>query len=270
MEKNLYLLPTDKPSRLIIYSALLNEFRLLAEPIEDWKHKRNVYVTSDEEPKYKDFYITDGTQIYYCNTLNPTRNNHYKKIILTTDPDLIKNGIQAIDDEFLEWFVRNPSCEKVDFNSIPRCCGRCNGEDDLCYSDMTCDNHKERGCEICYGKRVEYLITIPKEESKQETLEEAAGRIRKKLIYAPIGIIPNFNDGFEEGTKWQQEQDKNKYNEEEVKSFLNSIISEIGLRKENIEKNQDKMPIHLLEGGLMAFESSIDVIKESFEEFKKK
>jgi hypothetical protein len=60
------------------------------------------------------------------------------------------------------------------------------------------------------------------------------------------------------------------YSEEEVKSFLNSIISEIGIRKENIEKNQDKMPIHLLEGGLIAFESSIDVIKESFEQFKKK
>lgn len=28
----------------------------------------------------------------------------YKKIILTTDQDLIKDGVQAIDDEFLEWF----------------------------------------------------------------------------------------------------------------------------------------------------------------------
>ena len=27
-----------------------------------------------------------------------------KKIILTTDPDLIKNCVQAIDAEFLEWF----------------------------------------------------------------------------------------------------------------------------------------------------------------------
>jgi hypothetical protein len=38
----------------------------------------------------------------------------YKKIILTTDTGLIKNGIQAIDDEFLEWFVKNPSCEWVE------------------------------------------------------------------------------------------------------------------------------------------------------------
>jgi hypothetical protein len=38
-----------------------------------------------------------------------------KKIILTTDGDLIKDGIQVIDDdEFLEWFVKNPSCERVE------------------------------------------------------------------------------------------------------------------------------------------------------------
>ena len=266
MKKNLYLLPTDKPSRLIIYSILLNEFRLLAEPIEDWNHKRHIYITSDEEIKEGDWvikkygtkfpeskanevlqvnkintnngYLPNGNYYNFSNYLTvvvydrpfqgsndndisrKSFNNGFKKIILTTDPVLIKNGLQAIDDKFLEWFVMNPSCEKVDFNSISRCCGRCNGEDDLCFTDMTCDNHKERGCEICYGKRVEYLITIPKEGPKQETLGEAAERIRKKLIYAPIGIIPNFNDGFEEGTKWQQEQDKKMYSAEELKSWL--------------------------------------------------
>jgi hypothetical protein len=30
-----------------------------------------------------------------------------KKIILTTDLDLIKDGVQSIDNEFLEWFVKN-------------------------------------------------------------------------------------------------------------------------------------------------------------------
>jgi hypothetical protein len=41
-------------------------------------------------------------------------NNKPKKIILTTDQDLIKDGVQAIDDDFLEWFVKNPSCEEVE------------------------------------------------------------------------------------------------------------------------------------------------------------
>ena len=109
----------------------------------------------------------------------------HKEILLSTDDSLIKDGVKAIDDEFLEWFVKNPSCEKVDFNSIPRCCGRCNGEDDLCYSDMTCDNHKERGCEICYGKRVEYLITIPKEELK--TSEEWQKQFPDTKVIDPDG-----------------------------------------------------------------------------------
>jgi hypothetical protein len=38
----------------------------------------------------------------------------YKKIIMTTDPKLIKDGIQVIPNEFMEWFVKNPSCEEVE------------------------------------------------------------------------------------------------------------------------------------------------------------
>jgi hypothetical protein len=33
---------------------------------------------------------------------------------LATDQDLNKDGVQAIDDEFLEWFVKNPSCENIE------------------------------------------------------------------------------------------------------------------------------------------------------------
>ena len=43
------------------------------------------------------------------------------------------------------------------------------------------------------------------EEPKQETLEEAAER-----------LAIHFNIDFNAGAKWQQEQDKNKYSEEEV------------------------------------------------------
>jgi len=34
-----------------------------------------------------------------------------------------------------------------------RCCGRCDGVNDLCVADMVCDNHDVKGCEICFGKR---------------------------------------------------------------------------------------------------------------------
>lgn len=34
-----------------------------------------------------------------------------------------------------------------------RCCGRCDGVNDLCFTDMDCDEHEVQGCEICFGKR---------------------------------------------------------------------------------------------------------------------
>jgi hypothetical protein len=139
--KNLFLLPTDKPSRLIIYSTLLNEFRLLDKPIEDWKHKKNIYITNDEEIKEGDYGILGKTILSYHQMHKKWGMPQGKKIILTTDKDLIADGVQSIPDEFLEWFVKNPSCESVEVK---------------CYSKFN------------DGDFTDYKIIIPKEEPKQE------------------------------------------------------------------------------------------------------
>ena len=34
-----------------------------------------------------------------------------------------------------------------------RCCGMCDGVNDICVTDMICQKHSEEGCEICYGSR---------------------------------------------------------------------------------------------------------------------
>ena len=135
--KNIHILPTDKPSRLIIYSTLLNEFRLLNEPIEDWKHKKNIYITSDEEITNCDCYVINVVgEISRRTVFKPIKvtedivrkeplitypnGGWCKKIILTTDVDLIKDGVQAIDDEFLEWFVAktNDSGKPIDIVKV--------------------------------------------------------------------------------------------------------------------------------------------------------
>lgn len=41
-----------------------------------------------------------------------------KKIILTTDADLVKDGVKAIPDDFLEWFIKNPSCEYIEVKPL--------------------------------------------------------------------------------------------------------------------------------------------------------
>ena len=110
------------------------------------------------------------------------------KIILTTNKLLIKDGVQAIDDEFLEWFVNNPSCEEVEVER----------EKAIGYA-----GDRQR---TFYGG---YKIIIPKEEPKQETLEEAAERYWAKQPYN--------EDAFMEGAKWQQERS---YSEGEVINFL--------------------------------------------------
>ena len=197
--KNIHVLPADKPSRLIIYSILLNEFRFLNEPTEDWKHKRHIYITSDEKLPYDDsifdtgaFYHKDASgtaHIITKNTFKPNP-NFCKRIILTTDQDLINDGVQAIDDEFLEWFVKNPSCEEVEVEKTYVT------NSGLGYREYAVLDSNFKVIEINanipqtlyylgkitalypYEYDINYKIIIPKEEHKQEiTIEEIEQQI---------------------------------------------------------------------------------------------
>lgn len=31
-----------------------------------------------------------------------------------------------------------------------RCCGRCDGHNDICVSDQVCDSHDKEGCTVCW------------------------------------------------------------------------------------------------------------------------
>jgi hypothetical protein len=80
----------------------------------------HIYITSDEEIKEGDWvYRFNSKDIFKVDSfllhlLKLGSTETCKKIILTTDQDLIADGVQAIDDEFLEWFVKNPSCEFIE------------------------------------------------------------------------------------------------------------------------------------------------------------
>jgi hypothetical protein len=197
--KNIHLIATDKPSRLIIFSTFFNEFRLLDNPIHDWKHKQHIYITSDEEIKEGDWYLING-QSYSKYDGHFTLGIDCKKIILTTDTDLIKDGIQAIDDEFLEWFVKNLNCEFVEV-----------------IHKFDEDWSEESGAfEIDY-----YKIIIPQEE-KQETLEEVAFRRAVERRWHPNSLdtrrVGNeIIESVKFGAKWQAER---MYSEEEVLELL--------------------------------------------------
>ena len=124
--KNIYLLPTGE-SRLSLNRSY-RDFSVGTEAGEpywiysDYKHFHSVtdssvrphhmYITNDEQIKEGDWrYDIELNRIEKGKETGTFKN--WKKIILTTDPKLIEDGIQSIPDEFLEWFVKNPSCDKV-------------------------------------------------------------------------------------------------------------------------------------------------------------
>ena len=67
----------------------------------------NIYITSNEEIKEGDWYL-NNVNLLKCAEIK--RRSGCKKIILTTDQELIKDGVQSIVD----WFGKNPSFEDIE------------------------------------------------------------------------------------------------------------------------------------------------------------
>ena len=206
--KNLHILPTDKPSRLL-YFGTSKELTLQVNPATFRVFERstqNIYITNDEYVGLS--YYVDGKLVrkgvvddkdYW------SVRKDYKKIILTTDLDLIKDGVQEIDDEFLEWFVKNPSCEEVKVENV------------------------YKTASINFGNQFNYYkIIIPKEEcdytallqpvgTRQETLEEVAHKMLDdygiKSMGQSIGVL-EVKKLMVKMAKWQKER---MYSEEDLR-----------------------------------------------------
>jgi hypothetical protein len=192
--KNIHLLPTEKPSRLFnCFGKLeIGDYVTTRENLQ--VTNQHIYITSDELIKEGEYGLSKLNEIIKFHSGYDYR--YYAKIILTTDQDLIKDGVQAIDDEFLEWFVKNPSCEEV---KIKR--------------DFADEGIKGI---TYYGK---YFLIIPKEEPKQETLEEAAEKYAERKSSNPTFRNTHIRD-FKAGADWQSER---MYSEEEVYELLSKF-----------------------------------------------
>ena len=149
----------------------------------------------------------------------------YKEILLSTDTELQKDGIQAIDDAFLEWFVKNPSCESVEVCKNPF------------YEESNYEHYKiitpkeepkqesiqefiekhgitEQQLIDGYKQGLDLIFENASKITKQETLKEAAKRTYQKGLQDDIDL--SFYDGVRLGSKWQAER---MYSEEEVIEF---------------------------------------------------
>ena len=159
--KNIHVVPTDKPSRL--YINLLDY--LSFDSLQLRGSNQNIYITSDKEIKEGDWFMSDFNSFPLHNikelseregTLGwkqkDLKNN--LKIILTTDQDLIKDGVWGIEDGFLEWFVKNPTCEYVELKGyaiiLPgescdcdNICGECEPKQERMYSEEDLDSFRK-------------------------------------------------------------------------------------------------------------------------------
>jgi hypothetical protein len=194
--KNVHVLPTYKPSSLfrdikgkLGFNTEWTEFPL-------GRKNQHIYITNDEKVKDGDWFI---------NTFNDNQpklqkrygdwitcyNQH--KIILTTDPELVADGVQAIDNAFLEWFVKNPTCEEVKVDLLPY--------------DGTKSISKYWGGE--------HKIIIPQEVSKQQTavdwLWEQLDEILPFSVDTETGI--KLYNAKEQAKEMEKEQHKHTFEE---------------------------------------------------------
>ena len=204
--KNIHVLPTPKPSKILKddFGKLIFSINIDQEQNHFFPH--NIYITSEvEDINELDYAITKDGKLVEVSYLLSLDLEQASKVVLTTDKELIDDGVQEIDDEFLKWFVTNTSCKKVEVNKIYNDYG----ETDI--FDLVCTPHSFK-----------YKITIPKEEPKQETLEEAAERLYA-IILDDDGLDRNKWDRavWLKGAKWQMERS---YSEEEVKNLTELFL----------------------------------------------
>jgi hypothetical protein len=156
--KNIFVLPTDKPSRLYEFGG---EYHLQIKSQENFR-SQHIYITNDEKIKVGDWFyykhfgediiskVSKNTDLVNINI----HKEYFKKIILTTDQDLIKDGVQSVDEEFLQWFIKNSDCEKVEVELIDTF----KKTNEVYVDEITGGNY--------YEIIKKYKIIIPKEELK--------------------------------------------------------------------------------------------------------
>jgi hypothetical protein len=218
--KNVFLVPTNKPSRLI--KSKINNIIVL-EPInvtintKYWEYI-NIYITNNEEIKEGDWFIDDN-QIFKCNYIKigywnfGESNNsdaicsefrkheieNCKKIIITTDKDLIKDGVQAIDG------LNRPIANAVLFDD--------------------------------YTKDV-YSVSFSAKKDKQileleEDAEKEYGETKEDLVSDLDKIMYKcYMSGVEFGAKWQAER---MYTEEQILKMLEYAVHESRMQDDKAE-----------------------------------
>lgn len=224
--KNLYLLPSNKPSR-ILRSNIYGDITFL-DPSKEFKFDQenwtflDLYIISNEEIKdtrlFKDKWQLEKGQMLNKFPTYLTDLSECKLVIMTTDSDLIKDGVQEIDDEFLKWYIKNLSCETIEVTFETLWLNKRFGGTWQPFTDENA-NQRKKNYKIIFPKEgIDFIerdsSDLQKQEisgkeikqfDKQETLEEAAMEASELGEY-DRSFESTRKSYFIEGVKWNQRQ----------------------------------------------------------------
>jgi hypothetical protein len=218
----LYLLPSKDEDGYSIKKGIKNghtymQWDNLGECPYGFYNPYHLYFTSDDVIEGGDWYINTETKILWqctndkaeimaCNELSNAR-----KIIATTDNNLSIECNMCASEEITRAYTckckstpkpsrafLNGYCRKqgeigdvmVEYEVTNRCCGRCDGVHDLCFADMTCDDHNEMGCPKCYGPRGDE-IKLKLNSDKEIIIEPARNKWNRKELDVILSNLTN-------------------------------------------------------------------------------
>jgi hypothetical protein len=173
--KKIYILATSNTSKLGSHNGVLEYAPLfgfdLFDKNKNFRHNPvHIYITNNFEIEDGDLCIYDHNNTLILKKENVDKYgiirlnnigyplNYCKKIILTTDEILIKQGVQKIEEDFLQWLIKNPNYEFIEVKEELEICFNCEWNYDSCPNVEECLKNK-------------YKMIIPKEKLKQELLQ---------------------------------------------------------------------------------------------------
>jgi hypothetical protein len=222
MEKNIFLLPT-KESHLFYhdciknYSYKIDKYNKCKET--KCKHPQNIYITNDEKVEIGEYGlgyahgikngVGSGWFLFKHDGSNQAKLNALctdtKKIIITNDSELITDGVQEISEDFLQWFIKNPSCESVEVKE-----------------KQHFEADKSKRIDSLNGVYYSYKIIIPKEAKQEATLKNLENISSKNIDYEFVEIVnDNFWDLIDSNERLKEAAEK--FYSEQSESYENAI-----------------------------------------------
>lgn len=147
--KNIFILPTNKPSNLYL------EDNILKIDNEVYGHGNQFIYITDTEKFKKDEWITDGIEVIKASSKvveaqGLVTRRGWNKIVLTNDTSLIEDGVQTVDNLFLSFYAENP----VD------------------YVELSSERINGSFCDVTDTYRYKYDIVFPQKEEYSRLLSE--------------------------------------------------------------------------------------------------